>query len=109
MDGTQKIPQRWLETVAWHAERGSDAPAIRHGFAAWLWHLEDGRFVDDPLGEELQDIHNNRGAESVLDRCFLAKDDRPPIWPEHMQMHSWFATEQTGKNLLEASNLSEPS
>ena len=36
MDGSQKIPQRWLETLAEQARRGRCCPAIRQAMAAWL-------------------------------------------------------------------------
>ncbi|MDJ0978186.1 MAG: mannitol dehydrogenase family protein [Erythrobacter sp.] len=92
MDGTQKIPQRWLDTIAWHASRGSDAPAIRQAFAAWLWHLHDGRFVDDPMGDELQALVRKGGAEAVLDRCFGCDGMRSALWQDHGKLRSWFET-----------------
>ena len=68
MDGSQKIPQRWLDTVAWHSERGGDCPAIRTAFRAWISHLSDGTLVNDPQGDELRSMLANRGAEAVATR-----------------------------------------
>jgi fructuronate reductase len=59
MDGSQKIPQRWLETLAWHQnlghqQRGRQCPAIMAGIAAWIHHLSGANGpVDDPLATEL--------------------------------------------------------
>ncbi|ARU17820.1 mannitol dehydrogenase family protein [Croceicoccus marinus] len=68
MDGSQKIPQRWLDTAAWHSRRGDDCPAIRAAFRAWLAHLADGSLVNDPLGDELRALVANKGPEAVADR-----------------------------------------
>lgn len=54
MDGSQKIPQRWLQTLAAHAARGERCPAILTALGAWLRHARgDQRPVDDPLAERL--------------------------------------------------------
>ncbi|MFC3101653.1 mannitol dehydrogenase family protein [Altererythrobacter lauratis] len=50
MDGSQKLPQRWLATLA--AAEGP-CPAILSGIAAFLWHVKDGRWLDDPLADWL--------------------------------------------------------
>ncbi len=68
MDGSQKIPQRWLDTVAWHSARGGDCPAIRAAFQAWLAHLADGALVNDPRGDELRALLFEKGDEAVADR-----------------------------------------
>lgn len=54
MDGSQKIPQRWLETLSANAAAGRRCPSILAALKAWLRHLRgaNGR-VDDPLGESL--------------------------------------------------------
>lgn len=55
MDGSQKIPQRWLETLAANQAEGRSCPAILQGIAAWLRHLRgDNGPVDDPRAAELQ-------------------------------------------------------
>ena len=51
MDGSQKIPQRWLETLAQSRE---DCTAIRAGIAAWVRHIGGANGpVDDPIALEL--------------------------------------------------------
>jgi len=54
MDGSQKIPQRWLATLAAARAQGRECPAIEAGIAAWIGHLrgQNGP-VDDPRAEEL--------------------------------------------------------
>ncbi len=52
MDGSQKIPQRWLETLAFHRQTGRQCPAILAGLSAWLTHSSGANGpVDDPLAE----------------------------------------------------------
>ena len=57
MDGSQKIPQRWLETLAWHRSRGQTCPAIAAGLAAWFDHIKGCNGpVDDPRAAELASL-----------------------------------------------------
>ncbi len=51
MDGSQKIPQRWLGALA---EASGQCPAILTGIAAWLLHIADCKLLDDPLAEKLR-------------------------------------------------------
>ena len=57
MDGSQKLPQRWLETLAANAVAGRTCPAILRGIGAWIGHL-NGRNgpVDDPIAGQLSAI-----------------------------------------------------
>ncbi|UVO53389.1 mannitol dehydrogenase family protein [Sphingomonas sp. SUN039] len=69
MDGSQKVPQRWLDTLAWHQERASCCPAILEAVAAWIDHLAGrnrrwGR-VDDPLADALQPLCVDGTARSI--------------------------------------------
>lgn len=56
MDGSQKIPQRWLATLAANQAQGRACPAILSAIAAWIKHLrgQNGP-VDDPRAQELSD------------------------------------------------------
>ena len=50
IDGSQKIPQRWLPVLAFHQREGRQCPATLDALAAWLRHIRgDVRSVDDPL------------------------------------------------------------
>ncbi|MEY4249193.1 MAG: hypothetical protein RJA87_826 [Pseudomonadota bacterium] len=54
MDGSQKIPQRWLETLAANQSMGQACPAILRAIAAWMSHLRGANGpVDDPRAAEL--------------------------------------------------------
>ncbi len=54
MDGSQKIPQRWLETLAWHQARGGRCPSLETAIAAWIAFLRSDRPIDDPLADRLR-------------------------------------------------------
>ena len=52
MDGSQKIPQRWLETLAANRAVGRKCPALLAGLAAWLTHTSGANGpLDDPMAE----------------------------------------------------------
>jgi len=54
MDGSQKLPQRWLDTLADSQDSGGECNAIRIGIAAWIRHLRGANGpVDDPRAAEL--------------------------------------------------------
>lgn len=54
MDGSQKIPQRWLETLAIRQQAAQQCPAILRAIAAWIGHLRgQNGTVDDPLAADL--------------------------------------------------------
>jgi fructuronate reductase len=52
MDGSQKLPQRLLGTIADVHASGGAATAAAHGVAAWIRHLSSPH-VNDPLGDML--------------------------------------------------------
>jgi fructuronate reductase len=54
MDGSQKIPQRWLETLAWHQRRGQTCEALPEAIAAWIAFLRSDAPIDDPLADRLR-------------------------------------------------------
>lgn len=73
MDGSQKIPQRWLETLAFHQRQGGNCPAILTGIAAWLIHVRgDLRPVDDPMSAWLAFAWRDRGAAGIIPAIFGA-------------------------------------
>ena len=54
MDGSQKLPQRWLETLAARRAQGHQCPALLAGVAAWIRHLRGANGpVDDPRAAAL--------------------------------------------------------
>jgi fructuronate reductase len=71
MDGSQKIPQRWLETLAFHQKQGQQCPAILAGIAAWLCHVRgDNGVVDDPMAQALKATWDAKGKNGIVDALF---------------------------------------
>jgi fructuronate reductase len=71
MDGSQKIPQRWLDTLAYHQDNGSDCPAILATIGAWVCHIRgDNGIVDDPLAEQFKYLWNNNEVDSIIPKLF---------------------------------------
>jgi fructuronate reductase len=63
MDGSQKLPQRWLNTLRDRLAQGAPIERLALALAAWVMHLggadEAGRVhaIDDPLAAELAALH----------------------------------------------------
>ena len=71
MDGSQKIPQRWLETLAFHQGQGQQCPVILAAIAAWLRHVRgDNGPVDDPMASPLKSAWDVAGADAAVDAIF---------------------------------------
>ncbi len=71
MDGSQKIPQRWLETLAYHQKHGRQCPAILAGIAAWVRHIRgDNGPVDDPMAATLKAAWDAAGKEDIVKALF---------------------------------------
>jgi len=67
MDGSEKIPQRWLATLAAQRRRGLECPAILTALAAWLRHVRgDARPVDDPRAADLAALWRREGREGIV-------------------------------------------
>ncbi|SEK00481.1 fructuronate reductase [Sphingobium sp. AP50] len=66
MDGSQKLPQRLLQSLVSRRSAGLPAPALTLGVAAWIrWHagkddLGRPHLVDDPLASELNVLFQTR-------------------------------------------------
>lgn len=75
MDGSQKIPQRWLATLAANRVRGRASPAILAGLAAWLRHLRGDNSdacgaVDDPRAAEFAATWQAAGSSGIAEAVF---------------------------------------
>lgn len=62
MDGSQKLPQRLIQTVVENHAVGRSAPAAARGIAAWMGHLS-GPHVNDPLSDVLVPLANEAGGD----------------------------------------------
>ena len=71
MDGSQKIPQRWLETLAFHQRQGASCPAILEALVAWITHVRgDKRPVDDPMALRLETLWTTCGRHGIVAALF---------------------------------------
>jgi fructuronate reductase len=64
MDGSQKLPQRLLGTIADVHAAGGKARAAAQGVAGWILHL-DGPHLNDPLASDLHGL-TDRSLDEVL-------------------------------------------
>jgi fructuronate reductase len=82
MDGTQKLPQRLLGTIAERLAAGAEPRWACLGVAAWMRYVwtaqaEDGSPlpVDDPLADRLRSLTADRdGAAAVVDALLSLED-----------------------------------
>ncbi|WP_397578914.1 mannitol dehydrogenase family protein [Sphingorhabdus sp.] len=73
MDGSQKIPQRWLATLASQQAKGKQCPSILTAIGGWLCHIRgDNGFVDDPLAEVLKATWAQAGTHGISAALFSA-------------------------------------
>jgi fructuronate reductase len=71
MDGSQKIPQRWLATLSSRQQAGCSCPSILEALAAWIVHVRGmGVRVDDPAATSLADVWREMGREGIVAALF---------------------------------------
>jgi fructuronate reductase len=71
MDGSQKIPQRWLETLAAHQARGEACPAILSALAAWVRHVRgEAGPIEDPMAASLAETWRRAGPQGIAAALF---------------------------------------
>lgn len=74
MDGSQKIPQRWLETLHSNQFRGADCPSILKALAAWIGYVAgDGHHVEDPKAGDLAALWISAGDNNIASALFGEK------------------------------------
>ncbi|MGM1051996.1 MAG: mannitol dehydrogenase family protein [Pseudomonadota bacterium] len=85
MDGSQKLPQRWLLGTLARRDIGQETPCTALGLAAWIRYTagkdRQGRVypVDDPLAERFADLHARHGQQpDALVKAYLAMGDVVP-------------------------------
>jgi fructuronate reductase len=94
MDGSQKIPQRWLETLAFHQQSAQGCLSILMALGAWLCHIRgDNGVVDDPMAEKLKDIWEETGLEGIVSALFgpdgpMTSDWKPTSTDEAIILYS---------------------
>ena len=71
MDGSQKIPQRWLEPLAINQHAGRSSTATLEALAAWCRHVRgEGRIVDDPQAVQLAALWQKHGSAGIASALF---------------------------------------
>jgi len=85
MDGSQKLPQRWLSGALERSTAGQSSPCVALGVAAWIRYtagqdLQGNSYpVDDPLAKRFAELHQRHGSDpSALVAAYLAMDDVVP-------------------------------
>jgi fructuronate reductase len=70
MDGSQKLPQRWLATIVERDAKGLASPMHMASLAAWIAFVGDrasgGRPADDPLASRLEAIWDGHGTPAEI-------------------------------------------
>ena len=80
-DGSQKIGQRWLASLADNAARGRSCPATLRALAAWLLHVRgDGAPVNDPRAAELAETWTRAGSGGIVAALFGEGGLMPSRW-----------------------------
>jgi fructuronate reductase len=81
MDGSQKIPQRWLQTLAFHQKHQQQCPAILSAITAWLSHIRGNNVVvDDPMADILKMHWNAAGKEGIVATLFAPGGPMASDW-----------------------------
>lgn len=71
MDGSQKIPQRWLDTLAARQKAGLDSPAILQALASWILFVRGATGqVDDPMRDLLARTWQSAGHTDIASALF---------------------------------------
>lgn len=93
MDGSQKLPQRMLESVSWHITHQSEYPYLALAIAAWIKYVggidEKGQKIDvrDPKAEELYNRFHSCNNEVARVRILL---DMPSIFGNELPAECQF-------------------
>nr|WP_321454702.1 fructuronate reductase [uncultured Cohaesibacter sp.] len=72
MDGSQKLPQRALESIAYHLKAGTPYPRLAMLVAGWMIYVSgtdlNGEPIDvrDPLADKLKDLANGNAVETIV-------------------------------------------
>jgi fructuronate reductase len=101
MDGSQKIPQRWLETLAASQQQGRECPAILAGIAAWLRHVRGDNeakwgAVDDPIASAMKAAWARAGKEGIVDAMFGADGLVKSQWQPSAAARDFIARDLAG-------------
>ncbi|AOR64064.1 mannitol dehydrogenase family protein [Pectobacterium wasabiae] len=115
MDGSQKLPQRMLDSIRWHLAQGSRFDALSLGVAGWMRYVggidEQGQPIEisDPLKEAIAEtVQNSMEGESrvaaLLTLTAIFGEDLPkdPVFVEAVTQHYLALLEKGVKEMLQA-------
>ena len=98
MDGTQKIPQRWLASIAALERSGQTPKALLFALASWIAFVcTPSQQLDDPLAEQLLGVRkladdSHAAVQAVVGEQGLFRD----VWRADAEaaqaIESWFAS-----------------
>ncbi|OCQ54254.1 Polyol:NADP oxidoreductase [Photorhabdus australis subsp. thailandensis] len=89
MDGSQKLPQRMFDSMAYHLANGSDYRRLALGIAGWMRYVsskdEQGKLIDvrDPLVEQFKSIYQKYGLSIDVVPALLAVLGNPLLANPH--------------------------
>ena len=80
MDGSQKIPQRWLDTLRIAQSQGWRCDALLQALGAWIAYVRGDRFtVADPAAAQLAQLWREQGVSGIAGALF-GPGGRFPQW-----------------------------
>ena len=92
MDGTQKLPQRMLDSIRWHLANGSDYACLALGVAGWMRYVggidDAGQPIEikDPMAEKLREIvSQSQDGEARVHALLAMKSVFGETLPQHPQ------------------------
>lgn len=94
MDGSQKLPQRWLHGALARLDAGAEVPCTALGVAAWIRYtagrdLHGVRYpVDDPLASTFASLHETHGDH--IERLVTAFMEVEAVFPRSLASHETF-------------------
>ncbi len=66
MDGSQKLPQRWMATIETRLNHGLESPCHLASVAAWFVYTSAEYTAEDPLRDRYRQIWKTTGGDPVL-------------------------------------------
>ncbi|MBI0156809.1 mannitol dehydrogenase family protein [Gilliamella sp. M0364] len=114
MDGTQKLPQRMLDSICWHIKHNSDFSLLALGVAGWMRYVggidDHKQIIDlrDPMVDELKKIvtASDDGIERVnalltLDAVFGSDLPNNSLFKDKVTQHYLCLMEKGAKQTIQ--------
>lgn len=98
MDGSQKISQRWLETLAYLQSEARQCPAILTALAGWLTHVRAGVHIeDDPMADQFAEIARQTDPDGFIDAFFTGSGYFAKHWQPTADDRAFLLTRVRGR------------